>query len=255
MADDGIEDVAVWVQVCGTFAPLASILVGFSPLPTIQKIARERKVGSLPLLPYSTMIVNGMLWFAYGLTQKQPKIWSCNGILLVLGIYYFVNFIKFVPSTSSTLPGTVQQHIQAILATLGFTILAMVYPSTDPGWIIGRAGVVVTVLLFASPLSVIHVVIASQSARSIPLPFTTCILINCFLWTCYGLWELRDPNIYVPNLLGLILALIQLGLKIRFDDHILDELRARPSVARIDSNGDILPLTKTPSASPTLGAE
>jgi solute carrier family 50 (sugar transporter) len=217
-------DPSPWVQLCGVLAPIASVLVGFSPLPTIHRILHDRKVGSLPLLPYSTMIINSILWFSYGLLKGEAKIWSCNGMNLVLGIYYLVNYIQFSPTSSPTLPGTIQQHMQAVVITLVGTVLLIILPVLDdPAWLIGKVGMVIGVLLFASPLTVLRVVIETKSARSIPLPFTIASTINCFLWTVFGLWEVDDPNLYIPNALGLGFSLAQLGLKLYYEENVLKE--------------------------------
>jgi MtN3/saliva family. len=55
-----------WVTACGKAAPLISSGVFLSPLPTVQNIIREKSVGNLPLLPYSSMCVNSFMWMTYG---------------------------------------------------------------------------------------------------------------------------------------------------------------------------------------------
>lgn len=235
------------VQLCGFLAPIASVLVGFSPLPTIQRIVRDRKVGTLPLLPYSTMIINSILWFAYGLLKANATIWSCNGINLVLGIYYLVNYIEFAPTASPTLPGSIHQHIQAVLVTLVGTIVLILLPvMNDPAWLIGKVGMCIGVLLFASPLAVLRVVITTKSARSIPLPFTIASTINCLLWTVFGIWQVEDPNIYIPNALGLGFSLAQLGLKIYFEESVLKEFTRE--VMGPPSGEALLPLAQSPDS-------
>ena len=55
-----------WVSFCSQAAPVVASVVFLAPLPTIQNIVKEKSVGSLPLLPYSSMVVNSFLWAAYG---------------------------------------------------------------------------------------------------------------------------------------------------------------------------------------------
>lgn len=224
------QDVSFFVRMCGILAPVASVLVCMSPIPTIQRIVRDRQVGSLPLLPYSTMVINATLWFSYGLLKRNASIWSCNGIGILLGIYYMVNFIQFAPSSSSTLPGSVQDHLLVVGGALFFIVLVIVLLE-DPSWIIGKVGMVIGVLLFASPLAALRVVMATKSARSIPLPFTIASIFNCYVWTVFGVWQVHDLNIYLPNFLGLLFSLTQLGLKMQFDDDVMKEFgRADDSI-------------------------
>jgi len=213
------ESSSLFVRLCGILAPIASIIVCLSPFPTIQRIIRDRSVGSLPLLPYSTMIVNGVLWFSYGLLKSNPSVWSCNGLGLVFGTYYFVNYVKFSPTASPLLPGTVKQHVQIVGGFIAATLLLILSPvPKDPAPLIGGVGCIIVIVLFGSPLVVLRQVILTKDASAIPLPFTVATTVNCFLWTVFGVWEMNDVNIYLPNGLGLALCLAQVSLKVHFSN-------------------------------------
>jgi solute carrier family 50 protein (sugar transporter) len=180
---------------------------------TIRKIAADRNVGNLPLLPYSTMVSSAFLWLVYGILQKESKIWSANGVGLVLGSYYFYEFLRYCPKSSPTLPGSKELHVKTVAAVLSTTLVAT-YALTRPAVWIGRAGVLFCIVMFASPLAALQTVIQQRSARAIPLPFTIASVINCFLWSVVGLWQMHDINVYLPNLLGLSFGLAQVALKI-----------------------------------------
>lgn len=218
-----VSVVPIWFLHSGRLAPIASILVLMSPIPTMEKIKNDRSVGNLPLLPYSSMIVSSYLWCVYGVLKNEPNIWSSNGIGLLLGFYYFITFQKFSPKSSSTFPGSIRQHIQYVLVIMSVaTILplmkSMLSSIIDTTEAVGKVGVVLCVALFASPLSALKSVIETKSSRSIPLPFTIASIINCILWSIFGWFQMNDSNIYIPNILGLLCGLIQLGLKIYYAD-------------------------------------
>lgn len=244
---DATGSVAPFVRLCGNVAPLASMVGFLSPWPTVQNFRREGKVGNLPLLPYTTMIINCLLYFTYGILVHEIRIWSSNGIGLLLGMYYFVAYLPFVPTSavtggageqhehtsditkkqSSPLPGTLEQHFQALGGAAAFIALTLLV-SREPAYLIGKVGMAVCVLLFASPLAAIRAVLETKSSRSIPLPFTVAMTFNCFVWFVFGLWQANDSNVYIPNGLGLCFQLIQVGLKLYFvDDSSL--LFQRPS--------------------------
>jgi len=197
------------------------------PYPTIQQIQKDKSVGNLPLLPYSSMIANCSLWVAYGILTKASKVWFTNLVGLLFALYYFLKFIKHVTPKSTSLPGTVKQHVQACLALIFFSaawvLICYLTVRRQNMWmpyaaiLIGNIAVVFCLLMFASPLAALRVVLQTRSAASIPLPFTLATILNCFLWSVAGLGELKDFNIYFPNLLGLTFGLIQVGLKIYFD--------------------------------------
>ena len=192
---------------------------------------REGRVGNLPLLPYTIMIINSLLYLTYGLLLREIRIWSGNAIGLLLGCYYFKSYLPFVPTDrvlgvgkASPLPGTLQQHVQAIGVAMAFITMSILLASREmAAQFVGTVGMVVCVSLFASPLSVIQVVLETRNSRCIPLPFTVAMTINCFLWTVFGLWQANDANIYIPNGLGLIFSLAQVGLKLYFEGNIFND--------------------------------
>lgn len=210
-------DVPQWVSICGQLAPIFSILVFAAPIPTIAQISRDKSVGSLPLLPYSSMVSSAFLWVMYGFLKSEPKIWSANGTGLILSIYYVLVFTRFCPKASPTLPGTVKQHLQGCAFIIGSTLLvAVALPTAQAAAMIGNVGVVLCVAMFASPLAALKTVCETKSAISIPLPFTIAAVINCFLWSVTGWFLMNDFVIWAPNLLGLSFGLVQVGLKLYY---------------------------------------
>jgi solute carrier family 50 protein (sugar transporter) len=71
---ESVTMVAALISLSGKMAPIAAIAVFMAPIPTIRQISATRNVGSMPLLPYSSMIANGFLWFIYGrLCEESPR--------------------------------------------------------------------------------------------------------------------------------------------------------------------------------------
>ena len=66
------------VEACGLAAPIASIFVSLSPFPTVQKILKDKSVGDLPLLPYSSLVAN---WYVMGNGQVTAASSSIYMIL------------------------------------------------------------------------------------------------------------------------------------------------------------------------------
>jgi solute carrier family 50 (sugar transporter) len=188
-------------------------------MPTIQQIRKDHTVGNLPLLPYSSMVASCFLWATYGLLKQDPKIWLTNVIGLLFGAYYFHSFVQFAPPRSPSLPGSQLQHIQGMAALCIVTLfLAMGPILNDPTELIGNLSVLFCVALFGSPLAALKSVLITKSSASIPLPFTLATVVNCFLWSVAGLFEMNDANVYVPNLLGLTFGLAQVALKVMYKD-------------------------------------
>jgi solute carrier family 50 protein (sugar transporter) len=195
----------------------ASFRINPQPWPTIQQITRNKSVGDLPLLPYSSMIANCFLWLTYGVLKNEIKVWGTNLIGLFFAVFYFLKFARYAPLKSATLPGSIRQHVNVCFAVMAGTFgLVYLSPLKDPASIIGNIAVLFCVAMFGSPLAALKTVLQTRSAKSIPLPFTLATVLNCFLWSVAGLFEMKDVNIYLPNLLGLGFGLAQVALKLFF---------------------------------------
>lgn len=221
-----------FVDVCSELAPYACCVVYMAPLPTVQQIRREKTVGSLPLLPYSSMAASSFIWTVYGYLKEEPRLWSCCLVGVTLASYYLLNYIPHSPKSSPTLPGSVAQHLQFIMFTIVASLYVMKwYPAPDE--LIGLGGVLLSIAMFASPLSALKTVIQNKSAKSIPLPFTLASIFNCFLWSVTGIFQMKDACVWIPNVLGLACSLLQAFLKVLYGDGL------KPHVERRDSNSHL----------------
>uniref|UniRef100_A0A7S2XUA2 Sugar transporter SWEET1 n=1 Tax=Attheya septentrionalis TaxID=420275 RepID=A0A7S2XUA2_9STRA len=211
--------IAALVSLSGKIAPIAAIAVFMAPIPTIRQISATRSVGSMPLLPYSSMIANGFLWFVYGALLEEQAVIIPNTFGMLLGAIYFAVFRQHCPKLASNLPGSLHNHLQAIAMIIGTTMLIYFFlPTKSAADLIGKAGVTICMIMFASPLVALKAVLDTKSAKSIPLPFTFACLFNCALWSIFGLFQMKDFNIYFPNLVGFACGLAQLALKLIYGD-------------------------------------
>jgi uncharacterized protein with PQ loop repeat len=210
-----------WVQLCGRLAPAASAALFFAPLPTLLAVAGGRRsAAGLPLLPYSSMVCNALLWTSYGVLRAEPRIWAANAVGLVMGAFYVATYLRHCTDDGGGTPALTTPsrrryaaHLQAI--GLAAALAGLLTVQNQPDWI-GRIAVMVCVVMFASPLAAARQVVRERSASRIPLPFTLASLANCGLWTVSGLLDMKDPAIVVPNALGLASGAVQLGLKLVF---------------------------------------
>lgn len=148
-----------------------------------------------------------------GILKQERKIWSSNLVGLVLGLYYFFEFVKYAPKKAPTLPGSVLGHLQGCIGLVLITLFVALVKA-KPAPLVGNLGVILCVAMFGSPLAALKTVVTQKSAESIPLPFTLASVVNCFLWSVVGILDMQDTNVYVPNLLGLMFGLVQMALKV-----------------------------------------
>ena len=216
-----------WVDICSQLAPATSLILFAAPIPTILQISSSKSVGNLPLLPYSSMVANAALWTAYGLLKKESTIWTANGIGCILAIFYMYQFTRYAPFQSTTLPGSIKQHITFVISVILATIAMSTQPFiASPANIIGSTAVLFCMAMFASPLAALKNVLETKSAQSIPLPLALASLANCILWSIAGIFKMKDFNVIAPNIIGLASSITQLVLKIKYGN--------RPPIKTID---------------------
>jgi uncharacterized protein with PQ loop repeat len=135
---------SIWTSflvVCDTLAPYLGVVCFLAPLPTINQISRDKTVGNLPLLPYSSMVANSFVWVMYGLLKKASSVLYSNTVGVTLGVYYFYTFTRYCGSMASNLPGTVSQHLRGstIIILCNMFLLASM-PRHIASEIIGKEG-------------------------------------------------------------------------------------------------------------------
>lgn len=204
-----------WLSFCGAMAPISSVILYMAPIPTVLAFSKKKKVGDLPLLPYTSMLSNAFVWVVYGIINSQPKLWTANSVGFVLSLYYFISFARFAPEGVGGLPGSLNQHIQGFVAIAASTLYFVKANKKVP---IGNLGVLINMAMYASPLAAVKIVLAAKSSEAIPLPLTVASLLSCIFWTVTGYLDMKDPYVYAPTVVGIVFGLMQVSLKLVFKE-------------------------------------
>lgn len=191
--------------------PLAAQAVFLAPMDTMKKIKAEGTTGDLPLIGYAMMLLNGTLWMTYGHLVGELTILLPNITALVCASYYCYTFNQYKPASFNMTPYLVGLPLgcAAIVGTAATMDLALAQN------VLGIAGNVIVVGMFAGPLAAMKTVMEKKSTASLPFAMTCASFINCILWTGYGLM-INDPYIWFGNVLGLGSSIVQLGLFAKF---------------------------------------
>ena len=181
----------------------------FEAMPRIRKAGT---VGQMPMLPYSAMASQGIVWTAYGLLLHNPAVWTPNLCAAGLGVYYMCIYGRHWHNPGHLL----MSHVFKVVSTLGFSALAYGLPQGIALNLLGITGNMMTLFMFGGPLAAIHTVVREKSTRALNLGFTCIVNLNCVLWFFYAYFMLNDPYIYLQDGLGILLATIQLALFARY---------------------------------------
>ncbi|KAL7533578.1 hypothetical protein ACHAWF_004548 [Thalassiosira exigua] len=241
MVPAGTAQFSLWssfVDLCDNIAPYCGVICFLAPLPTINQISRDRTVGNLPLLPYSSMVANSFLWVIYGVMKNLPSVYTSNSVGVLLGMYYFAVFVRNCGPMASNLPGTVEQHLKGASAVTLFNLCLAASGVKNVSDAIGKEGVLLVdaclpIDLFTQRF--IDFLAVHHFIRQPALGFEACdcdqvssfntsafhmaCLTNCLAWFVVGWWKIHDFNIYFPNIMGLGCAVTQLVLKGMYGNH------------------------------------
>mmetsp|Transcript_79090 Transcript_79090/g.155171 ORF Transcript_79090/g.155171 Transcript_79090/m.155171 type:complete len:405 (+) Transcript_79090:59-1273(+) len=200
---------------------LVSLGIFFNPLfEAMPRIRRDASVGKMPLLPYSAMASQGLVWTVYGILVSNPAIWTPNFCALVLGIHYWSVYNQYCPKDADWLPLTQRLHRMIFSATALLCASAVFLLEIQSALILlGVAGNIMTLKMFGGPLAAIGTVVREKNTKAMAFGFTCAININCNLWFFYAYCMLDDPYIYIQDGLGLALTTIQLMLFARYGIH------------------------------------
>ena len=113
-------------------------------------------------------------------------------------------------------PSTVERVVVASTAVHVAAAYATGYALASPARRRLVAGLVANGILlcyYAAPLSTMAEILATKDASSISAPLVALNGANGLLWLVYGL-AVDDRLVWVPNCVGVLLALAQLGLRV-----------------------------------------
>jgi solute carrier family 50 (sugar transporter) len=173
---------------------------------TALKIVAEKSVGSLSPLPFVSLLTNCVIWTYYGVLKSDLTVFVPNGIGIIAGLICVSGYHRFV----NPKPVKLYAAAAAIIAFSTACYYAKNYQ------LLGSLGCVLAVLVTGSPLATLRTVIKEKSTAALPVMTSASAFCNACSWSMYGLLVANDPMIYGPNLMGLVLASIQMSLYVIF---------------------------------------
>ncbi|PSR91418.1 Bidirectional sugar transporter like [Actinidia chinensis var. chinensis] len=198
----------------GVLGNIISVILFMSPLPTFAQIWKKGSVEQFSSAPYLATLINCGLWVLYGLPMVHPHS------ILVVTINGFGTFIEFVylllflwySDRRKRLKVLVIMLVECVaLATLALLVLTLTHSTKLRSTIVGSIAMLGNVMMYASPLSVMRMVVSTKSVEYMPLSLSLASFANGICWTIYALIRF-DPFIVAPNGLGTLLGLAQIIL-------------------------------------------
>ncbi|XP_032678836.1 sugar transporter SWEET1 [Odontomachus brunneus] len=202
----------IWTQIRGTLALSASICTALQFLAGVlvcRKYIKNGSTGDSSALAFITCFMSCSLWMIYGCYIKDIFVICVNLFGIILQAIYIVIFALYCLKRWTTL--------KQVTAALIFTTLVYLYANfiqTDKALAtkhIGFLSCSLTILFFASPLTLLAHVIRVKSTESLPFPVIMASMIVSCQWFAYGCL-INDQFIQIPNFMGCVLSGFQLSL-------------------------------------------
>lgn len=184
-----------------------------SPIPTFKRIAQNRSTEQFSGLPYVYSLLNCLICFWYGLpcvSKGVILVSTVNAFGAVFQLVYVTIFIVFADTTRKLKMFGFLITVFGVFGFVTYTSLEMFDHKTRQMFV-GYLSVASLISMFASPLSIIRLVVRTRSVEFMPFYLSLATFLMSFSFFAYGLL-LEDFFIYVPNGVGSILGVIQLLL-------------------------------------------
>ncbi|XP_015113185.1 sugar transporter SWEET1 [Diachasma alloeum] len=192
---------ATSASICTALQFLAGTLV-------CRKFIKNGTTGDASALAFITCLMSCSFWLRYGQMIDDFFVVCVNLFGTLLQFLYIAIFALY--SVKKTL--ILKQFVGAILFISGVYIYSIVHTDrTEATKHVGLLSCSLTILFFASPLTMLVHVIREKNADSLPFPVIVASLVVSCQWFIYGTL-LQDPFMEIPNFMGCILSAFQLSL-------------------------------------------
>ncbi|OMP02904.1 SWEET sugar transporter [Corchorus olitorius] len=202
-------------NVVGVTGNVISLFLFLSPVPTFVQIWKKGSVEQFSPAPYLATFINCMIWVIYGLPMVHPHstlVVTINGTGTAIEIVYLTLFLIFCHDKKKRLKVLLIVIFEVILiAIVTILVLTIVHTTERRSMVVGIIAILFNIMMYASPLSVMKLVITTKSVEYMPFFLSLASLANGVAWTTYAFLPF-DPFISIPNGLGTLFSLAQLLL-------------------------------------------
>lgn len=209
----------IWHYAAGIAGNLFALGLFLSPIPTFSRITRNRSTEQFSVFPYIFALFNCLICTWYGLpfvSQNNILVTTVNAAGAIFQLFYISLYIAYCQKEARV------KMIALLLLVVGIvTAIALVtYEFMEQPLrklFVGSLSVFSLISMFASPLSIIKLVIETRSVEFMPFYLSLSTLLMSVSFFAYGFLG-QDPFVYVPNGIGSVLGMIQLGLYFCYRD-------------------------------------
>ncbi|CAI9754397.1 unnamed protein product [Fraxinus pennsylvanica] len=200
--------------VFGVFGNATGLFLFLAPTITFKRIVMKRSTEQFSGIPYVMTLLNCLLSAWYGLPFISPNnilVSIINGTGAAIESVYVLIFLIFAPKKEKAKIFGLLVVILAVFSVVACVSVFAIHDLHTRKLICGFAATVFSILMYASPLSVMRMVIKTKSVEFMPFFLSLFVFLCGTSWFIYGLIG-KDPFLAVPNGFGCGLGAMQLIL-------------------------------------------
>lgn len=194
------------------------VFLFLAPMITFKKIISSKSTLEFSAIPYVLTLLNFLVTGWYSITSFYLQMGGIVFLVDMAGagieLIYVIIFIVFAPKREK---GKIFGILGLVLSLFGTISVMSVFVLKFNGarLFCGFAMVMSSVAMYASPLSVMRMVIRTKSTEFMPFFLSLFVLIYAISWFIIGLLH-QDPFLAVGSGLGTGLGIIQLIMYARY---------------------------------------
>ncbi|XP_078182250.1 nodulin MtN3 family protein [Carex rostrata] len=236
--------------IFGILGNATALFLFLSPMVTFRRIIQSRSTEDFSGVPYNMTMLNCLLSAWYGLPFISPNnilVSTINGTGAVIEVIYVIIFLIFAPPKLRAKMFGLLMLVISIFSTVVIVSLLALHGQSRKLFC-GLAATIFSICMYASPLSIMRLVIKTKSVEYMPFLLSLFVFLCGTSWFIYGLLG-RDPFIAVPNGCGTFLGALQLilyaiyrnnkGNEIGANDGVIDLSVELEQTKHSNSNGSI----------------
>ncbi|KAG6491628.1 bidirectional sugar transporter SWEET1a-like [Zingiber officinale] len=197
----------------GIFGNITALFLFLAPVVTFRRIIKKRSTEDFSGVPYTMTLLNCLLSAWYGLPLVSPNnilVSTVNGAGAAVEAIYVVIFLVFAPKKGKAKMLGLLALVLSIFASVALVSLLALHGQSRKVFC-GFAAAIFSICMYASPLSIMRLVIKTKSVEYMPFLLSLFVFLCGTSWFVYGLLG-RDPFVAVPNGCGSALGAMQLIL-------------------------------------------
>jgi len=192
------------------WATLVTVINFFCGIPIIFQIRKRGDTDEISSFPIVIGLPANNMWLRYGLLIDEYVVWGPNCLGLFLYTVYNNLYIYYTRRKMWIMVKVLLAYAFCF-AMLYYTQASYRRDYSTTKDVVGYVAATVQVITFGSPIANIVTVMKNRHCDTMPLPLILFSTVVCVTWLVMGFW-LNDEAMYIPNILGLMLLIFQIGL-------------------------------------------